>query len=217
MSPAHADLLLLCVVLLDLYIIGTGRLVACVRGAAVQGLLLALLPVALGQHQEVHFVHTAVLFIGTLLFKALLIPYLLMRTIVHSHVRREVEPFVSLHASVLLGALLVALSFWLAQKLTLPRPAPSPLLVPAGLATLFSGFLVLVSRKKAITQVVGYLTLENGVFVFGQFLTHEMPMVVEMGILLDVLVGVFVMGIAINHISREFDHIDTAALTSLRD
>ncbi len=217
MNPAHADLLLLFLVLLDLYIIGAGRLVACVRGAALQGLLLALLPLALGHHQDILLVHTLLLLIGTLLLKALLIPYLLMRTIVYTHARREVEPFVSLHASLLLGALLVGLSFWLAQKLSLPRPPPSPLLVPTGLATLFCGFLVLVSRKKAVTQVVGYLMLENGVFVFGQFLTREMPVVVEMGILLDVLVGVFVMGIAINHISREFDSIDTDALTSLRD
>lgn len=217
MITAYADLLLLFLVLLDLYIIGTGRLVACVRGAAVQGALLSLLPLTLGHHLDIHVGHTLLLFVGTLILKGLLIPYLLMRTIVHTHVRREVEPFVSLHASVLLGALLVALSFWLSQRLTLPRPPPSSLLVPAGLSTLFCGFLLLVSRKKAITQVVGYLMLENGIFVFAQFLTREMPIVVEMGILLDVLVGVFVMGIAINHINREFDHIDTAALTSLRD
>lgn len=217
MIPAYADLLLLFLVLLDLYIIGTGRLVACVRGAAAQGALLSLLPLTLGHHLDIHVGHTLLLFVGTLILKGLLIPYLLMRTIVHTHVRREVEPFVSLHASVLLGALLVALSFWLSQRLTLPRPPPSSLLVPAGLSTLFCGFLLLVSRKKAITQVVGYLMLENGIFVFAQFLTREMPIVVEMGILLDVLVGVFVMGIAINHINREFDHIDTAALTSLRD
>lgn len=217
MNTSYAELLLLFLVLLDLYIIGTGRLVACVRGAAIQGALLSLLPLTLGHHLDIHVGHTVLLFVGTLLLKALLIPYLLMRTIVHTHVRREVEPFVSLHASVLLGALLVALSFWLSQRLTLPHPPPSTLLVPAGLSTLLCGFLVLVSRKKAITQVVGYLMLENGIFVFGQFLTREMPIVVEMGILLDVLVGVFVMGIAINYISREFDHIDTAALTSLRD
>lgn len=217
MITAYADLLLLFLVLLDLYIIGNGRLMACVRGAALQGALLAFLPISLGHHLDIHVGHTLIIFIGTLVLKALLIPYLLMRTIAHTHVSREVEPFVSMHTSVLLGALLVALSFWLSQRLTLPRPPPSQLLVPAGLSTLFCGFLLLVSRKKAITQVVGYLMLENGIFVFAQFLTREMPVVVEMSILLDVLVGVFVMGIAINHIRREFDHIDTAALTSLRD
>ena len=79
------------------------------------------------------------------------------------------------------------------------------------------GFLVLVSRRQAVTQVVGYLMLENGVFIFGQTLVEEIPFAVELGILLDLLVGVFVMGIAIYHISREFEHIDTELLSSLKD
>jgi hydrogenase-4 component E len=76
---------------------------------------------------------------------------------------------------------------------------------------------VLVTRRKAVTQVVGYLMLENGVFLFGQTLARDLPFAVELGILLDLLVGVFVMGIAIHHISREFDHIDTERLDSLQE
>jgi hydrogenase-4 component E len=74
-----------------------------------------------------------------------------------------------------------------------------------------------VSRKKAVTQVVGYLMLENGIFIFGQTLVRQIPFAVELGILLDLLVGVFVMGIAIHHISRAFDHIDTELLSALKD
>ncbi len=85
------------------------------------------------------------------------------------------------------------------------------------LATLLLGFLILVSRRQAITQVVGYLMLENGVFIFGQSLIRDIPVAAELAILLDLLVGVFVMGIAIHHISREFDHVDTERLTALRD
>ena len=98
----------------------------------------------------------------------------------------------------------------------LPRPAPSAAVVPAALSTLLLGFLILVSRRQAITQVVGYLMLENGVFMFGQTLIREMPFAAELAILLDLLVGVFVMGIAIYHISREFEHLDTERLTRLR-
>jgi hydrogenase-4 component E len=85
------------------------------------------------------------------------------------------------------------------------------------LATLLIGFLLLMTRKKAVTQVVGYLVMENGIFIFGQVLVGQIPFAVELGILLDIFVGVFVFGIAIYHISGEFDHIDTTVLTSLRD
>jgi hydrogenase-4 component E len=91
------------------------------------------------------------------------------------------------------------------------------LLLPAAFSTLFIGFLILVSRNKAITQVVGYLILENGVFLCGLGLMRDLPFVVDLAILLDVLVGVFVMGIAIHHIAREFDDIDVGALESLKE
>jgi hydrogenase-4 component E len=124
---------------------------------------------------------------------------------------------VSQVVSLVLAAGAIGLAFWLGGVLVLPWPARSALVVPVALATLFLGFLVIVTSRKAVTQVVGYLVLENGVFVFGQALARELPFVVELGILLDVLVGVFVMGIAIHHISREFDHVDVDALSTLRD
>jgi hydrogenase-4 component E len=90
-------------------------------------------------------------------------------------------------------------------------------LVPAAFFTCLVGLVLLITRSKAITQVLGYLTLENGVYAFGAAVALDMPILVELGILLDVFVGVFVMGIAIFHISRQFDHIDTDRLVSLSD
>ena len=104
-----------------------------------------------------------------------------------------------------------------ASTLPLAPQQSGSLLVPASLATLMSGFLILTTRRKAITQVVGYLTLENGVFIFGLALVEAMPLIVEVGVLLDVLVGIFVMGIVIDHIQREFSSINTENLTTLRD
>ncbi len=217
MTP-YADFILLVVVILDLYIVATSRLGSCVRATALQGVALALLPIALWGHSfDGQIVHVALLSVGALVVKALLIPFLLFRAIREANVRREAEPFISLHLSVLIAAVLVGISFWLASALVLPRPAPTTLLVPIAFATLLVGFLVLVVRRKAVTQVVGYLMLENGIFIFGQTLVEEIPLVVELGILLDLLVGVFVMGIAIHHISREFDHIDTELLSALKD
>jgi hydrogenase-4 component E len=92
-----------------------------------------------------------------------------------------------------------------------------PFLVPTALATVWTGLLLVVSRRKAVTQVLGFLVLENGVFVFGLLLTDFMPVMVEAGVLLDLLAAVFVMGIVMFQINREFASLDTHALSSLKD
>lgn len=209
------DFLLILVVLLGLQTVASSRITAAVRAVALQGAALSFLPFALGHTLGVWGMVTSCAVV--LALKGVVIPLLLVRSIRQAGVVHESEPFVSLHLSVLVGAALVGISFWLGGKLVLPWPAPNQLVVPIALATLLLGFLVIVVRRKAVTQVVGYLMLENGVFIFGQALARELPFVVELGILLDVLVGVFVMGIAIHHISREFDHIDVDALSTLRD
>ncbi len=214
----YADFLLLLVAALSLSIVATSRLAGCVRASALQGVALSLLPLALwGRALDRHWVPVLLMSASALAVKAVVIPILLSRAIREANVRREVEPFISLHFSVLVAAALLGFSFWLASVLAPPRPAPSPLLIPIAFATLLMGFLVLVGRRQAVTQVVGYLMLENGIFIFGQTLVDEIPFAVELGILLDLLVGVFVMGIAIYHISREFDHIDTELMTALKD
>ena len=152
--------------------------------------LLVTLPLALwGWALDRHLLHVALMSLGTLAVKAIIIPLLLSRAIREANVRREAEPFISLHVSVLIAAALVGFSFWLGTVLVPPRPAPTPLLVPIAFATLLVGFLVLITRRKAVTQVVGYLMLENGVFIFGQTLVEEIPFAVELGILLARLQG----------------------------
>ena len=212
-----SDLLLLVVVMLDLAILSSSRLTTCIRTAALQGVLLAALPLALSAEAAGEVApHVVALGLMLLLLKAFAIPFMLLRAVRTADVSHEVEPFVSLHVSALIGTGLIAMSFWLATILVLPRATPSHVIVPAAMSTLLLGFMVLVSRRQAITQVVGYLMLENGVFMFGQTLIREVPLVAELAILLDLVVGVFVMGIAIHHISREFDHIDTERLSSLK-
>jgi hydrogenase-4 component E len=205
----YADFLLLAVLALDLYVVYSSRLAACVRASALQGAALALLPVVhYLETPSANLVHVLVMAASALAFKAIFIPRLLMRALRDAGVRRDVEPFVSLHLSVLLAGVLVGISFWLATVLALPAAGTTHLFVPTSFATFLIGFLVLVSRRKAITQVIGYLLIENGAYIFGQSLAAQMPFVVELGLLLDLLVGVFVMGIVIHQINREFDHID---------
>jgi hydrogenase-4 component E len=214
----YVDALLVLVLLSDLYLVYTSRLGACVKATAVQGVALALVPVFrfLEAPVDGELVHVLLMASGALLFKAILIPGLLFRAMRNVAVRRDVEPFVSMHLSVLLAGALVGVSFWLASLLALPGVGRSSLFGPTAFSTMLIGFLVLVNRRKALTQVIGYLVIENGAYVFGQSMAAQMPFLVELGILLDLLVGVFVMGIVIHQINREFDHIDVDQLNLLK-
>jgi hydrogenase-4 component E len=207
------ELILLLVILTDFWVLGTARLSATIRAAALQGALLALLPVAMYPGGSPHIIGLAV---GTFVVKALVLPHFLSRAIREAAVRREVEPLAGFTGSLLLGAAAVALSFVIAPRLPLPG-LESDMLVPVAFSTVMIGLIVLTTRSKAITQVVGYLILENGVFVFGLSQAERAPLLVEMGVLLDIFAAVFIMGIVVFHLNREFDSIDSARLTELRD
>lgn len=212
MIPVH-DLLLLLIVLTNFWALGTTRLTSTIRATAVQGVLLAALPIALYPGVSLHILGLAA---GTFTVKAVLLPALLSRAIREAAVRREIEPLIGFAPSMIFGALAVALAFSLAPKLPLPD-LQTPVLVPVSLSTVVIGLLVLTTRSKALTQVVGYLILENGIYVFGLSQMERVPFLVEIGVLLDIFVGVFIMGIVVFHINREFDSLDSARLTELRD
>jgi hydrogenase-4 component E len=207
------SLLLLLVVLTNFMVLGTSRLATAIRAVALQGLLLGLLPVAQATEWSPHAVGLAA---GTIAIKAVALPWFLRWAIREASVRREMEPLVGFVTSLLLGTVAVAASFALAPRLPLPDGGGT-LLVAVALSTVIIGLLVLTTRLKAITQVVGYLMLENGIYVFGLTQTDRVPFLLELGVLLDVFVGVFIMGIVVFHINREFDSISSARLTELRE
>jgi hydrogenase-4 component E len=214
-----ADVLLMALVVVGLYMVATSRIGACVRASALQGVILGALPLVLDWRGflAAPSPHAVVLSVAALAIKAVAIPTLLLRTLRAAGARREVGPMVSLHASVMAATLLVAFAFWVGAHMKFPYPVGSQWLAPAAIANVLVGFLLVVARRNAVTQVLGYLVLENGVFVFGLGLAPEQPLVVDLSLLLDVLVGVFVMGIAINDISEAFDDVDTGALASLKE
>lgn len=210
----HAeDLLLLLALLAGFGVLGTARLSACIRAVRWQGLLLGLLPPILHRDWSPHLLALAG---GTIVVKAIILPRFLLWAIREARVRREEEPQVGYVASLLLGALGVVAGFAIAERLHLPQ-GQARLLVPAALATIIFGLIVLTTRRKALTQVVGYLLLENGIYLFGVTQAVHAPFLVELGVLLDVFVGVFIMGIVVFHISREFDSLDSSQLTGLAE
>lgn len=215
MFEAHT--LLVGLVLVNFMLLGSSRLGTIIRQVAFQGVLLSLLTLAEHAGWDAPW-RVWILALGSGTVKALIFPFFLRRALREVGVRREVEPYVGFTASILIGVAALAASLWLSSHLPLPSlVASSPLLVPVSLFTVLVGFFLLVSRRKALTQVVGYLVVENGVFCFGLALPEGAPLAVEVGILLDVFAAVFIMGIMIYQISREFDHIDSDRLTSLRD
>jgi hydrogenase-4 component E len=210
------DMVFVLVVVLDFFVLASSRLQAAIRAVAAQGALLALLPpiLATGEH---HFGHVAVLAIGALLVKGVAIPWMMVWATREAAIRREMEPIVGFVPSLVLGAVGVALAFAFAGELPLPTAQKHTLLVPTSLATVWTGLLLVVSRRKAVAQVLGFLVLENGVFVFGVLLSDFMPVMVEAGVLLDLFAAVFVMGIVMFHINREFSSLDTGKLSALKD
>ena len=212
-SAFLSDHLLILVMLINFALLGTSRLAFSVRMVAVQGVILGVLPAILN---PLSF-HLLAIMTGILAIKGVLIPRLISTAIKKAGIKRDEQPYLGFGGTLLCGALFTALAFWFSPRLPLVDAHQGHLFVPASIATLLTGFLLLTTRRKAISQVTGYLVLENGIFVFGLLLTEAMPVMVEAGALLDLLVGIFVMGIVIGHISREFGSLDTSHMTALRE
>ena len=211
------DLAFILVVVLDFFVLASSRMGAAIRAVALQGALLGVLPLLLAP-AGAPVGHYLVLAGGALAIKGLLIPWLMFRAIREASMRRELAPIVGFVPSMVLGGIGVALAFAFSSRLPIPAgDGGHPFLVPTALSTVWTGLLLVVSRKKAVNQVLGFLVLENGVFVFGLLLSEIMPVMVEAGVLLDLFAAVFVMGIVMFHINREFDSLDTEKLSALKD
>ena len=213
MTPLFETLLVL-VLLLNLVALGISRIRTLIRAVAMQGLVLGAMPLLVHDHIDLRVVLVS---LATMAMKGMVIPAMLQKAMRDVHIKREVEPLVGLIPSMLLGAMATALAVALAQFLPLDGEHVVGLVVPTSLATVLTGFLLLTTRIKAISQVLGYLVLENGIFIFGLLLLEVMPLLVEMGVLLDLLVAIFIMGIILNHINREFSSLDTRQLSTLKD
>jgi hydrogenase-4 component E len=213
MSGAVGPLLVF-VLLLNLFVLGTSRLRAAIYATALQGVVLGVLAVLVNPHPAWHdFVVAG----GAIALKAVAIPSMLLRAMRSTSIRHDIEPFVGFVTSMVIGAVGTGASLLFADTLPLAGEHVDSLLVPASLSTAFVGFFVLVSRYKALTQVVGYLILENGIFIMGLCLLEAMPFLVEIGVLLDLFAGIFVMGIIIQNINRAFSSGEAPKLTALRE
>jgi hydrogenase-4 component E len=208
-ESVHAAGLLTCFALL-----GTSRIGTCIRWLSFQGILLGTLPLILADNGLT--ARALMLAGGNIALKGIIFPLVLLRLRARANYNREVRPFISFVMSILCGILLLLLAVWLALELK-PALIHAPfVLLDLSIFLIFVGLFLMISRRDALIQVIGYLVLENGVFVFGVITVEGTPLLVELGVLLDAFVGVFVMGIAIFHITREFGSMDVDRLTELK-
>lgn len=198
--------------------LGSTRLISLVKIMALQGVMVSLTPMLLKSPGSLG--SGAIIFFQIMiLIKGLLIPGLLYMAVKRIAIKREIEPFIGYHASILSGLVILLFSVFIANHLHLSLPKGQELVLITAITTMASGFFLMMARSKAITQVIGYLMLENGIYLIGTALTkHNQTLyVVEFGVLLDLLVGVMIMGIILHNINRAFDDVDTTLLGRLKD
>jgi len=153
----------------------------------------------------------------TLLLKVVALPWILHRLIHRLGAQWDSEPLVNIPTTMLVGLGLVIFAFGLAQPISRMATTITRNTIGIALAVIFLAFLMMITRRKAVTQVIGFLAMENGLFFAATSATYGMPMVIELGIALDLLVGFFILGIFFFQIREQFDSLDLSNLEALKE
>lgn len=152
----------------------------------------------------------------TLILKAVILPYYLEQMRSRLEVNREVEPYINHASSLILAGMLVLLAYAVTRPVMQVSALPTRSGIPLAMGLIFVGFFVILSRKKALTQIIGFLVLENGVMLLAALGTYGIPLIVELGVFLDVLMGFLVMQVLVYHIHNTFESIDVDQLNQLK-
>ena len=191
------------------------RVVTMVNLLALQGLLLGLATLLLAWRTGNNHLYVSASM--TLALKALFLPWLLHRLIRRLGVYWDSEPLLNITATMLLGLLVVIFAFGLAQPIAALATTSTRSSIGIAVAVVLLAFLTMITRRKAMSQVVGFLSMENGLFFGAMSATYGMPMVVELGVALDVLVAMLVLGVFFFQIREQFDSLDLHHLESLKE
>jgi len=207
------------VLVLQILMVGQRWLVTNIRAFGVQSFLLASIAATIAYFN--HAPHIYFVAILTLVLKAILLPVLLERLVMKIEIRQEIEPFVNVPLSVIISGLLTLLAYVVAESFHRPEETTGPAslghnTLAVAIALFLIGFFMMVNRRKALTQVLGLLCLENGILLAAISLTYGMPLIVEVGVFFDVLVAALLLAILIYRISETFDSMDVSRLSRLR-
>lgn len=217
-TPFDLQLLNLCaalLLLLSFAMLAQRRIVTLVNLLATQGTLLFAATLLLAWRTGEHHLYLSAAL--TLALKVLFLPWLLRRLIRRLEVYWDTEPLLNISGTMLVGLLVVVFSFGLAQPITALASTATRNAIGIAVAVVLLSFLTMITRRKAMSQVVGFLSMENGLFFGAMSATYGMPMIVEFGVALDVLVAVLVLGIFFFQIREQFDSLDLHHLETLNE
>ncbi len=201
--------------LLSFSMLAQRRIVTMVNLLAMQGALLCLATLLLAWRTgESHLYLSAAL---TLALKVIGLPWLLHRLIGRLGVYWDTEPLINPSGTMLIGLGVVIFSFGLAQPISALANTATRSTLGIAIAVILLAFLTMITRRKAMSQVVGFLSMENGLFFGAMSTTYGMPMVVELGIALDVLVAMLVLGVFFFQIREQFDSLDLHNFETLKE
>ncbi|CAN0626025.1 hydrogenase-4 component E [Burkholderia multivorans] len=209
------NLLAAVLLLLSFAMLSQRRILSLIHLYTLQGVALVSANLILGfVTRDAHLYVSAML---TVVLKVGLIPWILYRLVRRLDVRTDVEPLINIPTTLLIGIVLVIVAFNVATPISQLATSVARGTLGIALACVLLSFLAMITRAKAIPQVIGFLSMENGLFFAAAAATNGMPMIVELGIGLDVLVGILILGVFLFQIREQFDSLDIHHLEKLKD
>ena len=196
-------------------LISQRRILSLIHLFTMQGATLALATAVVGYFTEQQHLYLSAAL--TFVLKVLLIPWLLHRVIDRLDMRWDVETLINIPTTMLIGIVVVIFAFNLAIPISQLSSSIASGTLGIALACVLLSFLMMITRAKAVPQVIGFLAMENGLFFAATSATYGMPMVVELGIALDVLIGVLILGVFMFQIREQFDSLDIRHLEKLKE
>ncbi|MFH1119865.1 MAG: NADH-quinone oxidoreductase subunit K [Bacteroidota bacterium] len=195
------------------YMAIANRLMTYIKVLALQGVVLFF--VVFIQLNEINTLNLILILLETIVFKSLAVPIFLSYLLRRNNITREAEPYLPNFVSLVITTFIVVITILISS--TIKDTHLDKIFFVVALSTLFFGLYLIATRRKIITHVMGYMVIENGVFVLSLAIGNEMPMLVNMGIMLDIFASVLILGIFINRIGDVFKDVDVDQLSNLKD
>ena len=209
------NLLAALLLLISFAMLSQRRVVSLINLLAVQGLALAISTLIVAvRADQTHLYYSAGL---TFALKVVVLPWILHRLIRRLNVKWDVETLVNIPGTMLIGVVLVIFAFGLAQPIAALAETVTRGTLGIALAVVMLALLMMITRRKAVAQIIGFLSMENGLFFAATSATYGMPMVIELGVALDVLVGVLILGVFLFQIREQFDSLDLHHMERLKE